>query len=767
MADFKSLTLVGCGCSSFLADTLEAAGHQLVQRRNFLKLSLGTAGLIATTHAMTTGGRASTGQTATTTGQTGVAAASGMADTIYFGGPIVTMVANGDRVEALAVKGGKIVATGSLISLQALKSPDTALVDLAGNCLMPGFIDPHSHVVMQSAKFAVANLDPYPIGDVKTIEDIQRILREYIESTNPAPGTMVIGWGYDDTAPAGMRHPLKEDLDAISTEHPILLVHISNHLCACNSLLLEQAGITADTPDPEGGRIQRQPDSNEPNGVLEELALVYVVKLVPTPTPEKAMELIEAGMAYYAAAGITTAQDGSTGKGAAMLLEAMAEAGQLPIDVVGYPLYKTVDEATMDQIVADLDRFQSGSPSQRFRRGGVKLAVDGSLQGYTAFLSDPYYVQPGATAPTPDKCSDQNSEHMFISADSDLNGLETEAEAGNDYQGYANMTVEEVTDWVQRCDAANVPFLAHTNGDGATDILIEAVATVRGDNPRPELRTVIIHAQTIREDQLDFAAAQGLVPSFFPIHIPYWGDRHRDIFLGPERADRISPAKSAINRTMKFTLHHDAPIAGIGMLPVAAASVNRLTSSGQPLGFDQRITAFEALRAITADAAWQYFEEDRKGTLEVGKLADLVVLTADPLAIDPLEIADIQVLETIKEGQTVYEVAAVSGTVSYRQRIALPPEAQLVLKLEDVSLADAPSVVIAEKTIETAGRQVPIPFVLTYDPDAIQPQNRYVVRAQIFYGDQLRWTSTTAYLVITQDSPTDVTIELEQVGGPG
>ena len=145
--------------------------------------------------------------------------------------------------------------------------------------------------------------------------------------------------------------------------------------------------------------------------------------------------------------------------------------------------------------------------------------MDRSLQGYTAFLSDPYYVQPGATAPTPDKCSDQNSEHMFISADSDLNGLETEAEAGNDYQGYANMTVEEVTDWVQRCDAANVPFLAHTNGDGATDILIEAVATVRGDNPRPELRTVIIHAQTIREDQLDFAAAQGLVPSFFPIHI--------------------------------------------------------------------------------------------------------------------------------------------------------------------------------------------------------------------------------------------------------
>jgi predicted amidohydrolase YtcJ len=653
MTDFKALPF-GCGCASFLGDTLEAAGHQLVQRRNFLKLSMGTAALITTTHYMTVGGSAATGQTTTAKGPRSVAAAGDAADTIYFGGPIVTMVADGDRVEALAVKGGTIMATGSLASIRALQGPDTAMVDLAGNCLMPGFIDPHSHVVMQSAKFAVANLDPYPIGEVKTIEDIQRILREYIEATQPAPGTMVIGWGYDDTAPAGMRHPLKEDLDAVSTEHPILLVHISNHLCACNSLLLEQAGITADTPDPEGGRIQRQPGSNEPNGVLEELAMLSVVKLVPTPTPEKAMELIEAGLAYYAAAGITTAQDGATGKGAAMLLEAMAEAGKLPIDVVSYPLYKGVDEATMNQIVADLDRLQSGSSSQRFRRGGVKLAVDGSLQGYTAFLSEPYYVQPGATAPTPDKCSDQNAEHVFISADSDLNGLEADADAGNDYRGYANMTPEEVIDWVQRCDAANVPFLAHTNGDGATDILIEAVDTVRGDNPRPELRTVIIHAQAIREDQLDFAAAQGLVPSFFPIHIPYWGDRHRDIFLGPERADRISPAKSALNRNMKFTLHHDAPIAGIGMLPVAAASVNRVTSSGRPLGFDQRITAFEALRAITADAAWQYFEEDRKGTLEVGKLADLVVLAADPLAIDPVAMGDIAVLETIKEGQTVF-----------------------------------------------------------------------------------------------------------------
>jgi hypothetical protein len=180
------------------------------------------------------------------------------------------------------------------------------------------------------------------------------------------------------------------------------------------------------------------------------------------------------------------------------------------------------------------------------------------------------------------------------------------------------------------------------------------VKNVRADKPRPDLRTTIVHAQTIREDQLDISAQHGLSPSFFPIHVYFWGDRHRDLFLGPQRAARINPARSALDRNIKITLHHDAPIAGIELLTVAWAAVNRITTSGKALGPEQRITPFEALRAITADAAWQNFEEDRKGTLEAGKLADLVILSDDPLAVDPMKIRDIQVLETIKEGQRVY-----------------------------------------------------------------------------------------------------------------
>ena len=622
-----------CGCAGNpLTEWIEATGKALT-RRDVLIGAGAAAGVLAL-------------------GRSLFAGPEGVAETIHHGGPIVTMVADGDRVEAIAVRDGTILCAGSKADVLAAKGAGTNIIDLEGKCLMPGFIDPHSHVVLQSAKFATANLDPKPIGDVETIDDIQRVLKAWIKEQDIKPGGWVIGWGYDDTAIKEMRHPTKEDLDAVSTEHPIVLMHISAHLMACNSMALREIGVDASTPDPEGGKIQRGADGKEPSGVLEELAMLSILEKLPSPSPEQAIGILEKGLAFYAAAGITTAQDGATGPGAAKLLETMAAAGKLPIDVVAYPLYKVIDDKTVDDIVAD--KRATG----RFRRGGVKLTLDGSIQGYTALLSKPYHVQPsGPTAVTQDACSAESAEHVFVSADTPAADANVRPQPEGDYRGYANMKLEEVVDWVERCDANDLQLLAHTNGDGATDILLEAIRRVRGDKPRAELRTVIIHAQTIREDQLDVAKQHGLVPSFFPIHVTFWGDRHREMFLGPDRAERISPAQSALKRDMKFTLHHDAPVAGIGMLPVVSAAVNRITASGKPLGQAQKITAFEALRAITSDAAWQYFEEERKGTLEVGKVADFVVLDADPLAIDPTKMAGIQVLETIKGGETVFRRA--------------------------------------------------------------------------------------------------------------
>jgi len=253
-----------------------------------------------------------------------------------------------------------------------------------------------------------------------------------------------------------------------------------------------------------------------------------------------------------------------------------------------------------------------------------------------------------------DSCESGAVEEMFF-GDSGQEETHVEEPTGEkDYRGYPSMTLEQVRQWIRTCDDAGIQILAHTNGDAATDLLIDAIKAERKDWPRPDLRTVIIHAQTMREDQLDFSATHGLVPSFFPIHVVYWGDRHRDIFLGPKRAARINPARSALDRGMKMTIHHDAPVAGISMLNVVDAAVNRITSSGKLLGAEQRITPYEALRAVTKDAAWQYFEEHRKGTIEAGKLADFVILDKDPLAVDSETIKDIRVFETIKEGATIY-----------------------------------------------------------------------------------------------------------------
>jgi predicted amidohydrolase YtcJ len=615
---------------------IENAGLEL-SRRRFVKGVAAVGGMLAAG-----GATSSAFASAKTTDD------QSTADTIYHGGPIVTMAKDGERVEALAAKGGRIVAAGAVADVIRRKGPQTKVVDLGGKCLMPGFIDPHSHVVMQSVKFSTANLDPKPIGEAGSIADIQRILREWIEKKELKLGQWVIGWGYDDTGIEEQRHPTREDLDEVSTEHPVLLMHISSHLMTGNSKMLEEIGVDADTPDPEGGRIQRKPGGNEPNGVLEEIAMTLVLKKLPSPTPEKAVAMLEEGLAFYAKAGITTAQDCASGKGTIKLLESMGKAGKLPIDVIAWPVYKGVDDEVFDAVVAD--RQARG----RFRRGGVKLTVDGSIQGYTAFLSKPYYVQPGDTEPVAGKCITDTAEHIFVSTDTESGSAHAPEKREELHRGYSNMTQEEVDYWLKRCDASNVQMQVHTNGDGATDMLIQAVKKVRGDKPRPDLRTTIIHAQTMREDQLDFSAKHGLTPSFFPIHVYFWGDRHREMFLGPERAARVSPSRTALDRNIKITLHHDAPIAGIEMLTVAWSAVNRVTTGGKDLGPEHRITPFEALRAITADAAWQIREEDRKGTLEVGKLADLVVLSDDPLAVDPMKIRDVQILETIKEDETIY-----------------------------------------------------------------------------------------------------------------
>ena len=197
-------------------------------------------------------------------------------------------------------------------------------------------------------------------------------------------------------------------------------------------------------------------------------------------------------------------------------------------------------------------------------------------------------------------------------------------------------------------------MLVHCNGDAASDQLIRAVRAATEKHGPSDRRTIMIHAQTVREDQLDAMKELGITPSFFAMHTFYWGDWHRESVLGPERAARISPAASALKRGMRFNQHHDAPVALPSSIIILHSQVNRVTRSGKILGPEQRVSVMDALKSITIHAAWTHFEEANKGSLETGKLADLVILDKNPLKIEPMALKDLKVLETIKEGKTVY-----------------------------------------------------------------------------------------------------------------
>ena len=537
------------------------------------------------------------------------------ADRIFFGGDVVTVDDDDRVVDAVAVADRRIAAVGRRDDVMALRGPGTEVTDLGGRALLPGFIDAHGHLALTAQKLASANLSPPPIGRVTCIGDLQREMREQIERRDLRAGAWAIGMGYDDTDMEERRHQDRDDLDAVSREHPVVALHISAHLLAANSRALDLAGISGMTPDPEGGRIRRR-ENGEPTGVLEETAMNAVFARLPQPSAEEAEEQTLAAMGYYTSFGATTAQEAALFSPSFMqACLCLSEAGEMPLDVVAYPLYTLA----RGMLSADSGHGLGG----RFRFGGMKLLTDGSIQGYTAYLSRPYYTVAADREPLYAGFPTFESQEKLNAAVAD---------------GYEN-------GW---------QVLAHANGDAAIGMVIEAARAAEESHPGGDRRTTIIHAQTIREEQLDEIRELGLYVSFFPGHVYYWGDRHRDVFLGPERAARINPMRSALDRGIPITLHHDSPVTPPDILTVVWSAVNRVTSGGRELGPEQRLTPREAVRAVTIDAARQLFEEERKGSIEVGKMADLVVLSANPLTVDPMKIREIAVDETIKEGETVF-----------------------------------------------------------------------------------------------------------------
>ena len=530
--------------------------------------------------------------------------------TLYVGGPILTLDASNRVVEALGVNGTRIAAVGSEAELQEWRENGARVVDLGGRALLPGFIDAHGHFPGAGIFEVFVDLNSPPIGSVLDIEDIVERLRD--KAADTPRGEWVAGMGYDDTLVAERRHPTRSDLDRVSSEHPIVISHISAHLAVVNGMALERLGIDRSTPDPEGGRIRRDP-SGEPDGVLEESLMESIASHV-RPSLLEFLKIARRASALYLEAGVTTAQSGYTSDELMRGLALLSRIGVIPIRLVLWPSGEVAD-ALLD------GSSEFHSPNALWvRRGAVKLIADGSIQGYTGYLSRPYHVPPG----------DNPS-----------------------YRGYPRIPRQELMSQVMRYHSSGLQVAVHGNGDAAIDDILDAFEAAQRAHPREDTRHVIIHAQMARDDQLERMSQLGIIPSFFSLHTYYWGDRHREIFMGPERAARMSPARSAAERGLRFTIHADSPVVPMEPLRLVWSAVNRRSASGASVGEQERIDPMRALRAVTIDAAYQHFEEADKGSLEPGKLADLVILSASPLD-DPTRIDRIRVLETIVGGRSLY-----------------------------------------------------------------------------------------------------------------
>ncbi|WP_129656996.1 amidohydrolase [Rothia halotolerans] len=558
--------------------------------------------------------------------------------TLFHSGTIRTMVDIDDAPEAVVVEDGRILFAGPRAEAVALIGEDHAEVDLEGRTLMPSFIDPHGHFLLYGQFAAMVDL-----SEASSVDEIVGALSERL-SRREGPGSApLVGVNYDHNFLREGRHPNRDDLDRVSATVPIVVMHASVHLGVGNSAVLELAGVTEDTPDPEGGRFGRRPGGTEPDGYAEEMSAIAAfttaladgeqsMQLIPGAAQNPA-EAIRRAQDEYLRHGITTVQEGAAGaRSVNDLIEAGGE-GRLALDVVAYPVINHGGP----ECVAEHPEHAAGY-RDHVRIGGYKMILDGSPQGRSAWLSTPYEED---------------------DAGGEADAAETgPGDAAEDVPhcdcGYPALPDHEVEDWVRLAVSQRRQLLAHCNGDAASEQFITAMEAVQRDHPDlAELRPVMIHAQTVRADQLDRMPGLGMIASFFCGHVYYWGDVHLRN-LGPRRGRFISPARAALDRGVGITLHQDAPVTPPDMALSLWAAVNRVSRSGRPVGLDQRITTWEALQAVTSGAAYQYGEEAEKGRIQPGMRADLIVVSQDPVAMDPARLRELEVEMTLKDGEVVY-----------------------------------------------------------------------------------------------------------------
>ena len=551
-----------------------------------------------------------------------------VADAIYFNGKIITVNDDQPTAQVVAISDGKIIYVGDSPGARPLIDDRTQQIDLNDRTMVPGFVDAHGHVVNAGLQAASANLLPLPDGPVNSFPELIDTLKEWSSSDTGkdfiAKTGWLLGFGFDDSQLTEQVFPTANDLDQVSRDSPVLIIHQSGHFGVFNQVALGLAGIDDCKKVIPGGKIRCQSDGKTPNGVLEENAFFAALAVFQKGIdPAYNLDLFDQGIRSFARFGYTTAQEGRAFAPTVDVAEMRVAKGELPIDVALYVDYTAKDKLNDSRYYSG-SGYEGISYSNGLRIAGLKMTLDGSPQGKTAWLTEPYFVPP-------------------------------EGEK-SDYVGYPAMSAEQVETEVMDAFKNNRQLLAHCNGDAAIDRYMAALEKASDKYGIGDRRNVLIHGQTLRKDQIARLKQLNIIPSLFPMHTFYWGEWHKSSVLGPERAAYISPTRDVLDAGLIFTSHHDAPVALPDSMRVLSATVTRVTRTGEVLGPDQRVTPYQGLKAITLWPAYQHFEEKIKGSIEVGKEADFVILSANPLTVDPLSIADIKVLETINDGQTVFKL---------------------------------------------------------------------------------------------------------------
>ncbi len=519
---------------------------------------------------------------------------------IFYDGNFITL--ENYNVEAILVEDGFIKKVGNKDDIFSYKDKNTELISLEGYTMMPSFIDSHSHFSGIANGFLKVNLE-----GCKSFNDIQEVLKKYKEDHQVVDNVWILSDGYDHNSLIEKRHPNKELIDEIFPNNPVVLQHKSGHVGVFNSAALRFFNVTNDTHSCNGGMIEKVGGSL--TGYMEENSFLNYLKEIPMPSMDNLLNAYEKAQELYLSYGITTIQDGMAYPSMIPIYQNLVSNRKLKLDLVSY-IEPNSRKVFFDTFSNCIRKYYNN-----FKIGGYKIFLDGSPQSRTAWMRTPYV-----------------GENMYL--------------------GYNTMDDKDVEDVVKTSKDTNMQLLAHCNGDKAAEQYINSIK--KFENDIEEIRPVMIHAQFVGLDQLSDLKKYHIIPSFFIEHVFYWGDIHIENF-GYERASLISPANSALKQHILFTFHQDSPVIKPNMFETIWCATTRKTKKGVILGENEKISVLDAIKAVTINSAYQYFEEDKKGSIKEGKLANLIIVDKNPLEISLDELKNIQVLETIKEGVSLFK----------------------------------------------------------------------------------------------------------------